>query len=290
MNPLVSIIIPCFNAENFIAETIQSVINQTYSTWELIIVNDGSTDNSLSIIEQFVKQDSRITSINKQNSGVSDSRNIGVSKSKGEYLILLDADDLICQNFIELGLPEFKSDGTIGLIHFDNQLIDEKSNKLAIINKSFEGYVLDKLLMLGGGEYIFGISSCIFKKEVLDIIGLFDIKLSNSADHDLYFKIAKHYKIKRIPEVGMLYRQHTNNMHSNLFLHEKDLLALFNNASHNKLFKSSWFKQKCFSNMYLVLAGSWWKDGKNKTKGMIYLIKSLFTYPPVLFKLIKKLI
>ncbi len=290
MTPLVSIIIPCFNTEKFIAETIQSVINQTYSTWELIIVNDGSTDNSFSIIEEFVKQDSRITSINKKNSGVSDSRNTGISKSKGEYLILLDSDDLICQNFIELGLLEFKNDVTIGLVHFDNQLIDKNSNKLNIVNKSFEGHVLDKLLLLGDGEYIFGISSCILKKEVLDIIGLFDIKLSNSADHDLYFKIAKHYKIKRIPQVGMLYRQHTNNMHANLFLHEKDLLVLFNNASNSKLFKSSWFKQKCFSNMYLVLAGSWWKDGKNKTKGMVYLIKSIFTYPPVIFRLIKKLI
>src|ERR1700741_2348642 len=87
---LVSIIIPSYNAGRFITETINSVINQTYKDWELIIINDGSTDNTLSLIETFSKQDHRISVFTKNNSGVSDTRNTGIDKAKGEFIAFLD--------------------------------------------------------------------------------------------------------------------------------------------------------------------------------------------------------
>src|SRR5690606_10832622 len=93
MNGLVSIVMPCYNAEKYITETVNSVINQTYKNWELIIVNDGSTDNSLNMIKEFAANDNRISFIDKSNSGVSDSRNKGLEKAKGEYIAFLDADD-----------------------------------------------------------------------------------------------------------------------------------------------------------------------------------------------------
>ena len=93
MGELASIIIPAYNAERYISEAIESVINQTYTNWELIIVNDGSTDNTEKIAQSYAQKDSRITYITQENKGVSVARNIGYNASKGDYLGFLDADD-----------------------------------------------------------------------------------------------------------------------------------------------------------------------------------------------------
>lgn len=90
---MVSIISPVFNAELYIRECIQSVIEQTYNDWELLLINDGSTDSSGTICEEYASNDSRIKAIHKENTGVSDTRNIGLDIAKGEYILFLDADD-----------------------------------------------------------------------------------------------------------------------------------------------------------------------------------------------------
>ena len=289
MDGLVTIVIPCYNAEKYIAETIVSVINQTYTNWELIVVNDGSTDNSLNIIKEFAANDDRISFIDKKNTGVSDARNKGIALSKGKFIAFLDADDVWKSDFLKLVLARFSEDNLLGLVHSDNQIINEYSEKLNQINASFEGYVLDKLLLGGENEYIFAISSVVVKKEVIDNVGQFDVHLTNGADHEFYFRVAKKYKIGRVSKVGIYYRLHANNMHANIELLEKDTLAIYKKSDETNLFKNSTFRRKCISNIYLILAGSFWNDGDNKRKGIHYIIKSIITYPPVIFKLIKKI-
>ena len=100
-NPLVSVIIPVYNAENFIEQTIQSVLNQTIQDFEIIVLNDGSKDNSGAVIQALQKKDNRIIYISKSNSGVSDTRNMGVENAKGKYLAFLDADDIWKQDNLE---------------------------------------------------------------------------------------------------------------------------------------------------------------------------------------------
>ena len=99
MNPEISIIIPCYNKEKYIAETIVSVINQTYLNWELIIIDDISSDNSASIIKMFSAKDNRIKCVtNLENKGANFSRNVGIQKSLGKYIVFLDADDVLSKN------------------------------------------------------------------------------------------------------------------------------------------------------------------------------------------------
>ena len=95
-NPLVSVITPCYNAESFIAETIKSVINQTYTNWEMLICDDCSTDNSAKIIKSFCQRDDRIKYLKTDcnTGGPSIPRNVAISNSKGDYLAFLDADDI----------------------------------------------------------------------------------------------------------------------------------------------------------------------------------------------------
>ena len=95
MNPLISIVIPVYNAEKYLKRCIDSIIAQTYSDWELILVDDGSTDLSGKICDEYASQDKRITVCHIQNGGPSRARNIGVDKSKGDYIFFVDADDWI---------------------------------------------------------------------------------------------------------------------------------------------------------------------------------------------------
>ena len=93
--PLISIIIPVYNAESYIRRCLESVLSQTYKEIQVILVNDGSTDDTLSILEEYSRSDSRIQLINKDNSGVSKTRNIGIDISDGEYIGFVDADDYL---------------------------------------------------------------------------------------------------------------------------------------------------------------------------------------------------
>lgn len=101
MNDLVSIIIPAYNAEKYMEKSLKSCISQTYQNIEIIVVNDGSTDNTAKIVEELSKQDNRIKIISTENGGVSRARNIGIKNSNGKYLTFLDADDLLCPTALE---------------------------------------------------------------------------------------------------------------------------------------------------------------------------------------------
>lgn len=100
-NVLISIVVPVYNVENYLVECVESLVNQTYTNIEIILVNDGSTDDSGTICSELAKKDSRIRVFNKENGGLSDARNFGIDKALGEYLTFVDSDDIISPFFIE---------------------------------------------------------------------------------------------------------------------------------------------------------------------------------------------
>lgn len=100
--PLVSIIVPIYNVEDYLRECIESVINQTYRNLEIILVDDGSPDNSGNICEEYAKQDNRIRVIHKENGGLSDARNAGLDRANGAYISFVDSDDVVNENFIQV--------------------------------------------------------------------------------------------------------------------------------------------------------------------------------------------
>ncbi|MDD2913253.1 MAG: glycosyltransferase family 2 protein, partial [Candidatus Pacebacteria bacterium] len=102
-NPKISIIMPVYNVETFLSEAIESVLNQTFYDFEFVIINDGSTDNSLEIIKNYEKKDSRIVLLdNKENLGITKSLNIGLNKARGEYIARMDGDDISEKERIEI--------------------------------------------------------------------------------------------------------------------------------------------------------------------------------------------
>lgn len=99
---LITLVIPIYNIENYLGRCLDSVINQTYKDLEIILVNDGSTDNSLEICESYAKEDSRIKIINKNNGGLSSARNVGLDACKGDYVTFIDSDDWVSLDYIEI--------------------------------------------------------------------------------------------------------------------------------------------------------------------------------------------
>jgi glycosyltransferase involved in cell wall biosynthesis len=128
-NNLVSIITPVYNASKFVGITIESVLKQSYQNWEMILVNDGSKDNSAEVIQKYVDKDSRIILVSQDNAGSAAARNNGIRRANGRYLCLLDADDTWEPNFIEEQLKLLKEKNT-QLVYSSHTRIDENGEQI----------------------------------------------------------------------------------------------------------------------------------------------------------------
>jgi glycosyltransferase involved in cell wall biosynthesis/ADP-heptose:LPS heptosyltransferase/predicted SAM-dependent methyltransferase/MoaA/NifB/PqqE/SkfB family radical SAM enzyme len=182
-NPLISIITPAYNAAQFIAETIESVLIQNYRNFEMIIVDDGSTDNTKDMVTNF--KDERIRYIYKENSGPAGARNLALCKSNGRYIVPLDADDMITPDFIARHLQEFEKNPEADLIYCDDLLINENSRPIRTIQRP--PYTDLRLLirdLFHNGFPIIPFRTC-FKRSVIDEIGFFDEELLVGEDYDM---------------------------------------------------------------------------------------------------------
>lgn len=110
---MISIIVPVYNAELFLDKCVCSILDQSYSNFELILIDDGSTDNSLIILKKYKELDDRITLIDKANSGVSDTRNIGIERAKGQHICFIDADDWVEEDYLLTFIESYKNEGTL---------------------------------------------------------------------------------------------------------------------------------------------------------------------------------
>lgn len=126
---LVSIITPCYNGSKYVAETINSVLSQSYNNWEMIIVDDGSKDNSAEIIKSFCEKDSRIRLIQQPNGGSANARNHGIREAEGQYIALLDSDDVWESNFLEEQI-KFLKENKCYLVYSSYKRIDENSQEI----------------------------------------------------------------------------------------------------------------------------------------------------------------
>ena len=149
----VSIIVPIYNSQNTLEKCIKSLINQTYRNIEIILVNDGSKDNSIKIINDFLKQDNRIILINQENNGVSASRNIGIRVANGEFIAFVDSDDYVDEIFIEKTIEIFNKTScdvvrnNFRKVYEDGKIMEDKLNCEEFFNKKQEiSKIKDKLI------------------------------------------------------------------------------------------------------------------------------------------------
>ena len=195
-----SVIMPVYNGEKFIDDAIQSVCAQTYDNWELIIVNDGSKDNTAEVLKKY-ETNPQIKIIHKENGGVSVARNTAISASKGEYIVFLDADDVWHTNHLEVMnelITEYPDAGlyaTFTRTELVNGGVIEECNffkdkpDVVYLEDFFKAYYNDKSAM------IFNITTACFSRKALDVTGLFPVGCAIGEDLELALRIAAYFPV-----------------------------------------------------------------------------------------------
>jgi len=228
VNPTVSIVIPLYNKEKWIERTLSSLLNQTFTDWEAIIVDDGSSDRSVEVVESFIRANpGNWTLLKNQNAGQCRTRNSGISKAKGEFVAFLDADDIWSKNKLSEQVRILRENKDVSLV-VSPYLIFSDIDKIArhrlVIHKDTKK-LLSRWLMLKG--YGAGTESTgMTRAELLNRIGGFDENLSTSAGLYLTIELAKLGDIAFSKNCLMAYRIHTGQWHSNIEILSRDMTAL----------------------------------------------------------------
>ena len=211
-DPLVSIVMPVYNEEKNISRAIQSVVNQTYQKFELIIVDDGSTDSTPQIINDFKRTDDRIIYLrNVVNRGTTYSLNRGLRKATGEYVARIDGDDWYCPKKIELQINFLKRRREYGIVGTFYILITDDRRAFKVNLPVTHEEILKKLAYRNP----FAHSSIMVRREVLDKVGYYDEKYEYAQDYDLYFRILSVSKGYNIPRY-LLFRRPVSYTHLTL--------------------------------------------------------------------------
>ena len=202
MNPFVSIVMPAYNASDYISDAIQSVINQTFMNWELLIVNDGSTDSTKNKISYF--KDKRLRYFFQKNKGVSAARNLALCKMKGNFFCFLDADDIMPPDSLLSRINIFKIKPDTSFV--DGMVISKDENMRKTIRyfvPSFKGYPYNELLKISQ-KCLFG-PSWMIKRET-DVTYLFNERMTHAEDLCFYLSISKGKKYDFTTDEVLHYR------------------------------------------------------------------------------------
>ncbi len=209
-NSLVSVIIPAYNAQNFIKATIQSVINQTYPNWEMLIVDDGSTDETRQVVQKYLA-DHRIQYLYQKNQERAAARNRGIRHASGKYIAFLDADDLWLPDKLKVQVEYLHNHPKTGLCFTHYMLINSQGESLGQQAVNF-ATGSNQFYSLLKGNFIAN-STVMTPRTILDKVGLFDESLPafGSEDWDMWLRIARLYPIHLIDHPLTLYRLHESN-------------------------------------------------------------------------------
>jgi glycosyltransferase involved in cell wall biosynthesis len=202
MTPLVSIIVTCYNLAKYLDEALQSIYNQTYTDWECIIVDDGSSDNTKEVAQNWESKDSRFVYLHKENGGVSSARNFGIEKAKHEYILTLDADDKYELSFLEKAMKVMLTNDELGIVSSWGQYF--------VDDKLFQVY---RMTGKSTADFLFyndAVGTSLFRKKCWEQVGGYDPNPKNGyEDWEFYLRVcALGWKVHVIEEVLFFYRQH----------------------------------------------------------------------------------
>lgn len=224
-HPLVSVIIPCYNHSRYLNQAIESVLSQDYKNTEIIVVDDGSIDDTRTVAQMY----EQVKYVYQSNQGLSAARNTGIDNSKGEYLIFLDADDWLLPDAIRINLHFFKNDDKIAFVSGAYEMLHVKHGNIAVIKKPVLEKHFHNLLKV---NYIGMHAAVMFRRTVFSEFR-YDTSLRASEDYDLYLKIARKYPVLHHTEPIAMYRKHESNMSGNIPLMLEYTLLVLNRQKYN---------------------------------------------------------
>jgi glycosyltransferase involved in cell wall biosynthesis len=261
MTPRISVIVPAYNAAVYLPHAIDSVLAQTYLSWEIVIVDDGSTDNTRAVVESYrPKLQDRLRYIRQPNRGVSAARNTGIRAARGEFIALLDADDVWLPRRLERGVKAMDADPDAGLVHARVARIDTRGSvtgQLKVEPKYLSGRIARHIYTRHAHLIC---TTVMFRKSCLETTGWFDEAMQVTEDRDLWFRIALRYKVAYIDEVSAYYRLSPSSTTANLERLLKGQLYFV--AKHHKSGAASRLEQlQALGNIYRELGDSLFRGG-----------------------------
>ncbi len=245
MNQLISIVIPVYNSQPYLPHCLDSIINQTYQNIEIVVVNDGSTDDSLNILEEYQKKDKRIKIINIKNCGVSHARNIGIKNSTGEYISFVDSDDTIEINAIEILYKDI-IESEADLVQCNNYLNEYKifhtydSIKISSKKEVFRKFLAEKIFCTVWGK--------LYKRKLFNSVA-FNEYYNNHEDELFIFDIIKNCEVVFLEKshlynyswnkIGSLTNKVINKRDIELFMYLFNSIMDYTNKNYKSLFKEA---------------------------------------------------
>lgn len=216
LTPLVSVIIPAYNAEKFLSKTLESVLSQTYKNIEVLVIDDGSQDKTAEIVKSIAQKDSRVILLQQQNIGVAAARNLGINNSTGEFIAPIDADDIwYPQNLEKQVQCLLQADSSVGLVYSWSVDIDDLDRPIGGFKAAnITGQIFNTFIAY---NFIGNASATMIRRSCIDKIGNYDaqLRLQNAQgceDWDFYLRIAEHYEFQVVPEFLVGYRKVSNSM------------------------------------------------------------------------------
>ncbi|MGC9948435.1 MAG: glycosyltransferase [Bryobacteraceae bacterium] len=259
--PRVSVIVPAYNAAAYLPYAIDSVLAQTYPDWEIVVVDDGSTDHTSAVVNSYrPKLREKLRYIHQANRGLPAARNTGIRAARGELIALLDADDVWLPHRLRRGVAAMDTDGGIGLVHARVMRIDAQGNitgHLGVETKYMSGRIARHIYTRRAHIVC---PTVMFRRSCLETAGWFDEAMQATEDRDLWFRIALRYRVTFIDEVLAYYRLSPSSMTSNLDRLLKGQLYFV--AKHYKSGTATRVEQlQALGNIYRELGDSLFRGG-----------------------------
>ncbi len=246
---LVSVIIPCYNQARYLGESLQSVFNQTCKSFEVIVIDDGSSDNIAEVMARFPQ--ARL--IRQENRGVSTARNAGLGVSKGDYIVFLDADDRLRRTALEVGVNSLKANPQCAFVSGVTEHFDGDGRRLPT-PQAGQYVQQDHYLTLLHRNYIWGLGSVMFRRGVFEKVAAFDESLAVCEDYDLYLRITRDFPVQCHGKTVLDYRQHSGTASGNAEVMLRTIVRVLN--AHYQHVKG----RKDYEQAYKKGLKSW-KDG-----------------------------
>ena len=226
-NPKVSVIIPTYNGQRYLAHTLESVLAQSMPDLEVIIIDDGSTDNTPGLVQDFIKRDQRVRYFRQGRLGVSAARNRGISESRAEFIAFIDHDDLWQPGKLEKQLALFAADPGVALVYARTMIINESGRPKGMVGglvRPQRGNCFEKLLE---GNFI-PLSSAVVKKDALEALGAWFVEEMEMLEEiELFLRLAYGFKIDYCGSILAQWRMHSDNdsrLRRNLMIKEYGII------------------------------------------------------------------
>lgn len=253
--PTISVVVPAYNAERFVAEAIGSVLEQSVPATECVVVDDGSRDGTAELVEKFGPP---VRLVRQENRGVSGARNRGVAESQGNFLAFLDADDTWQRQRLERQVDALTASPAHDAVVCATRVVDAQGVELGTIVP--DARLTAERLLLWQATTVSVSSNLLVSREAFEEIGGFDESLSTSADWALTFRLIERGPLLTVDEPLVTYRVHDSNMSADVHRFERDMLHAYDKVFAGAAPDIARLRRRAYANLHRTIAGSFFVE------------------------------